>query len=99
MDYKVVFLEDAEESKQKQSDGGKQRELDFATWLLAWDGYSVGAAIADQMHYASALVHKQLIVKIACRAKSERRSTMLAVLYDRLARSAFFTEVVVHMCV
>ncbi len=75
-------------NKKKQEGEQKQRELEFATWLMAWDGYCVGAAIAGQMRYPSALVHKQIVMKIACRAKSEKKSMILAVLYDRLVRFA-----------
>lgn len=55
--------------------------MDLATWLHAWDGYALAAAITEQLSFPTALLHKHQVMQIAC-----RESGQLAVIYDRLVR-------------
>ena len=36
-------------------------ELDLAEWLMAWEGYSLCAAILDQMTFESTMYHKMQV--------------------------------------
>ena len=56
-------------------------------WLIAFERYALGAqAVEHQLSFQQALVHKEVVVEIACSAKSAGRSDLLGVLYDELAR-------------
>ena len=68
---------------------GDARRLDLPIWLIAFERYTLGAqAVEHQLSFQQALVHKEVVVEIACSAKSAGRSELLGVLYDELARFA-----------
>ena len=55
--------------------------------MIAFERYALGAQAVDhQLSVQQALVHKEVVVEIACTAKSAGRSELLGVLYDELAR-------------
>ena len=63
------------------------RRLELPIWLIAFERYALGAQAVDhQLSVQQALVHKEVVVEIACTAKSAGRSDLLGVLYDELAR-------------
>ena len=63
------------------------RRLEMPIWLIAFERYALGAQAVDhQLSFRQALVHKEVVVEIACSAKSAGRSDLLGVLYDELAR-------------
>ena len=56
-------------------------------WLIAWDRYSLAAvAVGHQLNMDQALLHKEVVLSIACAAQANGRSELLGVLYDELAR-------------
>ncbi len=86
---RVAIDEDGHEVRQKNQ--GPPKRLDFAVWLLAWDGYALAAAMLEQMSYATALSYKAIVAEVAAGAGAESekpRSTALAVIYDELQRHA-----------
>ena len=63
------------------------RRLELPIWMIAFERYALGAQAVDhQLSVQQALVHKEVVVEIACTAKSAGRSDLLGVLYDELAR-------------
>jgi hypothetical protein len=63
------------------------RRLELPIWLIAFERYSLGAqAVEHQLSFQQALVHKEVVVEIACSAKAAGRSDLVGVLYDELAR-------------
>ena len=55
--------------------------------MIAFERYALGAQAVDyQLSVQQALVPKEVVVEIACTAKSAGRSELLGVLYDELAR-------------
>ena len=56
-------------------------------------------AVEHQLSFQQALVHKEVVVEIACSAKSAGRSEFLGVLYDELARFALGKLRVACSCV
>ena len=63
------------------------RRLELPIWMIAFERYALGAqAVEHQLSVQQALVHKEVVVEIACTAKSAGRSDLLGVLYDELAR-------------
>ena len=71
--------------KQKGGTSGK-RFLDLPSWMMAWDAYALAAAAVDQMTFQSAILHKAVVMKIACGSSSERREHLLGPIYDQLVR-------------
>ncbi len=67
--------------------GKSEKELDLATWQMAWDGYALAAAAVGQMTFQSASCHKRVILEVACNGAAEGRSTLLGVLYCKAVRS------------
>ena len=68
---------------------GDARRPELPIWLMAFERYTLGAQAVDhQLSFQQALVHKEVVVEIACSAKSAGRSELLGVLYDELARFA-----------
>ena len=64
------------------------RRLELPMWLIAFDGYMLGAqAVEHQLGFGQALLHKATVCEIACTAKAGGRTDLLGVLYDELARS------------
>ncbi len=55
-------------------------------WQLAWDRYSLAAAVLEQMPFATTVEHKALVMEIASGAKAEGRLPILGVLFDEVAR-------------
>ncbi len=55
-------------------------------WQMAWDRYSLAAAVLDQMAFCSAVEHKALVLEVAANAKAEGRSPILGVLFDEICR-------------
>ena len=45
---------------------GKMKYMDFATWLMAWDGYSIAAAALEQMTFAETQLHKRIVCEARC---------------------------------
>ena len=63
------------------------RRLELPIWLIAFERYALGAQAVDhQLTVQQALMHKEVVVEIACTAKAAGRSDLLGVLYDELAR-------------
>ena len=59
-------------------------------WLIAWDRYSLAAVAVDhQLNMDQAMLHKEVVLSIACAAPANGRSELLGVLYDELARFEF----------
>ncbi len=84
----MVRLDNEEGGRQGKGKSlfGQGRELTLASWLLAWDAYSLATAALGQMTYPSAQMHKRQIAQIACQAQANGRNETLAVIYDRLVR-------------
>ena len=78
------------------------RRLEFAMWLVAWDRYAIGAQVVEhQMEFKQSLLHKEVVISVACSASAGGRSDLLGVLYDELARSVFWflsAPVCLHSC-
>ena len=60
--------------------------LELSLWFAAWDRYSLGAAMVEQMKFANAMQHKAVITEVACLAIKEGKRSLFAVLYDEIAR-------------
>ena len=71
-------------------------------WLVAWDRYAIGAQVVEhQMEFKQSLLHKEVVISVACSASAGGRSDLLGVLYDELARSVFWflsAPVLLHSC-
>jgi hypothetical protein len=64
--------------------------LELSLWIVAFDHYALGAQAVDhQLQFCQALLHKEVVLEIACSAKSGGRTDLLGVLYDELARLAW----------
>ena len=64
-------------------------------WIVAWDRYAIAAQVVDhQMEFKHSLLHKEVVITVACSASAGGRSELLGVLCDELARSAlsFFCD-------
>ena len=60
-------------------------------WMVAWDRYALAAQVVEhQMEFKQSLLHKEVVISVACSASAGGRSDLLGVLYDELARSAFW---------
>ena len=65
----------------------ESRYLEFALWLVAWDRYALAAQVVEhQLDYRVSLLHREVVVNVACSASAGGRSELLGVLYDELAR-------------
>ena len=63
------------------------RRLEFPWWLVAWDRFAIASqAIPGQLTMQQALLHKDVVINIACSAAAGGRTDLLGVLYDELAR-------------
>ena len=63
--------------------------MEFPLWIVAFDRYMLAAQAVDhQLQFRDALAHKEIVLEIACSAKSGGRTDLLGVLYDELARCA-----------
>ena len=78
--HKVVLITEDGILK-KEAEQGRAAELDLATWMLAWDGYALGAAMTEQLAYPDTWKHRNHIMRVACREGGQ-----VAVVYDRLVR-------------
>ena len=64
------------------------RRLEFPWWLVAWDRFAIASqAIPGQLTMQQALLHKDVVINIACAAPAAGRTDLLGVLYDELARA------------
>ena len=79
----VKLVSDQEEGRKQPP--AKYGQLTFSTWLLAWDQYSLAAAMLKQLDFRAAVVHKMVVAKVAQQA-APKRSENLAVVYDLLLR-------------
>ena len=74
----------------------KGRRLEFPVWLIAFDRYALGAQAVDhQLSMKEALLHKDVVINVACSAYASGRTDLLGVLYDEVARPV----VRAHLCV
>ena len=48
--------------------------------------YALAAAALEQVHFASAMLYKAVVLEVAANAVAERKSPLLGVLYDEVAR-------------
>ena len=71
------------------ADKKMRQKLDFAVWSLAFDKWAMAAAAAEQLSFASALVHKQICTRLAMRAHLKGRGRPLGVWYDEIARCSW----------
>ena len=55
-------------------------------WLVAFDRWSIVAALTGQMPITASMAHKEVVMQIALSARASGRSTAIAVLYDEIAR-------------
>ena len=63
--------------------------MELPMWQIAWDRYTLAAqAIDDQLNVRQALLHKEVVLSIACSAAAKGRTELVGVLYDELARFA-----------
>ena len=83
-EHKVVRLDNDEVVQQAAP--VKERELDLATWQIAWDSYALAAAALEQLSFHASMLHKKVVLQIACHAAAEKRSSLLGVIYDRMVR-------------
>ena len=65
-EHEVVALSeedfpDVDRAKGKQFN---RRFLDLSVWLMAWDGYAIGAALLKQMSFADAQHHKAVVIEV-----------------------------------
>ena len=82
----MLLPEEARRAPKDKKEDENKGELDLAAWLVAWDRYSLAAAMTGQLSFASAQLHKDVVVKLACRACRQKRSTLVGVMYDNLVR-------------
>ena len=62
--------------------------MEFPWWIVAWDRFAIASqAIPGQLNMQQALLHKDVVINIACAAPAAGRTDLLGVLYDELARS------------
>ena len=65
----------------------KGRRLEFPVWLIAFDRYALGAQAVDhQLSTKEALLHKDVVINVACSAYASGRTDWLGCLYDEVAR-------------
>jgi len=64
----------------------KDRRLDFAWWLVAFDRYTISAIATGQLSIVDCMLHKQIVIEVAAASYGESRGPWLAVLYDELCR-------------
>ncbi len=58
------------------------RRLEFSSWQLAWERYSLAAAILKQLTFITAMKHKAVVTEVAASAKAEGRLPILGVFFD-----------------
>ena len=63
------------------------KRLDAHLWVLAWDAYAIAGTILGQFSFSAAMKHKAVVMEIAIHAKTQKRTPILGMLYDELARS------------
>ena len=64
--------------------------MEFPWWLVAWDRFAIASqAIPGQLTMQQAVLHKDVVINIACSAPAGGRTSLLGVLYDEIARSPF----------
>ena len=64
--------------------------MEFPWWLVAWDRFALASqAIPGQLTMQQALLHRDVVINVACSAPAGGRTDLLGVLYDEIARSPF----------
>ena len=74
---------------QQQPQDKKHYKWSMTTWAIAYDRYALAAAATKQLSYSAALAHKTICFQVAMRAKSGGRFTVMAQVYDEVARKSW----------
>ena len=74
------------------------RRLELPLWIVAWDRYMLAAQAVDhQLQFRESLLHKEVVIEIACSAQSGGRTDLVGFLHDEFARLSALVQCALGM--
>ena len=67
-------------------DNKEKKTLPVVQWMAAFERYAIAAVATEQLTLAQTIAHKNLVLKIGCKAKGSSRSFAVSIIYDTLVR-------------